>query len=171
MLTGGRQKEHAHGNSQANRQEKKHLRTIVIESVLFSEYVRKLLTALSSEAFHDCRVRARQFTAMVLCAILNGSVATRHVASNGCHFAPASLTASSGLSECRQLFFARCARQAAAASSWLTSSAASLLGGSDISAAKICSTTLSPLNVHLSFFHHSAPTSSVTQTGVTAKKE
>lgn len=123
----------AHGKSQDKRRGERDLRTIVIESVLLSENVRKLLTALSSEAFQDSRVRARQFTAMVLCAILNGSVATRHVASKGCHFAPASLTASSGLSECRQLFFARCARHAAAASSWLTSSATGLFGGSDIS--------------------------------------
>jgi len=37
--------------------------------VLLAEYVRKLLTALSSEAVHVGLVRARQFTATLLCTI------------------------------------------------------------------------------------------------------
>ena len=94
------------------------LRTIDIESVLFCDNVRKVLTAWSRAVLHDGRVRARKLTATLLCAILNGSVATRHAASIGCHGAAASWMPSV-LPACRQLFCARCARHAAAASSWL----------------------------------------------------
>ncbi len=101
--------------------------------------MRRLLTACSSEALHDCRVRSRQLAAMLLCAILSGSVPTRQIASIGCHLAAGSLP-SPGLSECRQLFCARCARHAAAASSWLPS-AASPLPVPDIRASLSLTTT------------------------------